>query len=71
MGNEYFDISVINFEKYILHGRIKIGVDENDVTQEKDIEQVLTEEQKKAFRKLERKQHKEFTDLMSSFVVRD
>ena len=51
MGNEYFDISVINFEKYILHGRIKIGVDENGVAQEKDIEQVLTDEQKqKLFR---------------------
>ena len=71
MFEEFFDIAVINFDKYVLHGRIKVGRDEFGVNQEKYIEQELTREQKRMYWELERKHRQEFDALLASFVVRD
>ena len=70
MPEEYFNISWVNFTKAILWGRIKLGRDDYGVTQEKEIEQVLTEQQLETLRDLEERHYIEKRKLLSSFVVR-
>jgi hypothetical protein len=70
MPEEFFDIAVINFEKYILYGRITVGMDEMGVTKERYIEQEMTKEQKEQLYELKHKHRAEMDRLLSSFVVR-
>lgn len=71
MPEEYFDVAFINFTKMILFGRATFGRDDFGVTIEKEIEQTLTKEQKKAYHDLDEKQHSEMQALLSSFVDRN
>jgi hypothetical protein len=72
MGEEFFDIVVINFNKYVLWGRYRTGnVDKWGVREEKYIEQVLTDEQKALLWNIEHEYQKQRAALLASFVVRD
>lgn len=71
MPEEYFDVAFINFKKMILFGRATFGRDDFGVTIEKEIEQVLTQEQRKAYYDLDERQHSEKQALLSSFIDRN
>lgn len=70
MPEEYFDVAYINFEKAILHGRIRGGIDANRCVIEAMIEQVLTDDQTYAIDGLNFKHQMEMNELLSSFVDR-
>jgi hypothetical protein len=78
MDEEFFDIAIINFDKYVLHGRIVDAENPWDdetfdyrVRNEKYIEQVLTDDQKRLVWELEDRHRDERNKLLSSFIVRD
>lgn len=68
MEQEWLDVAYINFGKAILHGRVVDGVDEYRCTKEREIEQVLTPEQKAAVEDLSFKHEREMRKLLRSFV---
>lgn len=71
MPEEYFDVAYINFNKAILHGRASFGRDKFGVRIEREIEQVLTDEQHDLLVELNTKYAQEMERLLSSFVERD
>lgn len=71
MPEEYFDVAYINFDKAILHGRIRGGMDANRCVIEAMIEQVLTDDQKSAIEDLNFKHQMAMDKLLSSFVDRE
>lgn len=68
MPEEYFDIAYINFDKAILHGRIMDTSGGQRV--ERNLEQVLTDEQKRQIEDLNFAHQQEMDRLLSSFVNR-
>lgn len=68
MPEEWLEIAYINFSKAILHGRVTDGFDEYRVRKEREIEQVLTEEQKEQVSDLQIRQGVEMTKLLRGFV---
>ncbi|WP_397604998.1 hypothetical protein [Sphingorhabdus sp.] len=71
MPEEYFDVAYINFDKAILHGRIRGGLDANRCVIEAMIEQVLTEEQKREIEDLNFEHQVAMNKLLSRFVDRE
>lgn len=71
MPEEYFDIAYINFDKAILHGRIRGGIDANRCVIEAEVEQVLTEEQSEAVVAMNAKHDAALSRLLASFVDRE
>jgi len=71
MPEEYFDVAYINFDKAILHGRITVGLDEHRVRQERYVEQVLSEEQKRQIEDLNSAHREQLDKLLASFVDRE
>lgn len=73
MENEWLDIACINHEKYIIHGQIvKDGdwipeLNRHDIVTVQ-IEQTLTQEQKKQVDDLFFKQEREMRKLLRSFI---
>ena len=63
MENEWLDIACINHEKYIVHGQIEV-----DNYQTVQIEQLLTQEQKKQVDDLFFKHEREMRALLKGFV---
>lgn len=63
MENEWLDLAYINYEKVIMHGQIA----ESDYTTVQ-IEQVLTQEQKREVEDLNFKHEREMRALLRSFV---
>jgi len=63
------EIAYINFNKAIVHGRITDGLDEYRVRKEREIEQVLTDEQKAKVEDLQIRQRDELHKLLRSFVA--
>ena len=68
MPEEWLDVAYINFGKAILHGRITDGYDEYRVRKEREIDQVLSDEQKEALYDLNTKHDRETQKLLRSFV---
>lgn len=68
MPEEYFDVAYINFDEAILHGRIRLGRDENFVAQEKQVRLTLTDEQKKQIEDLNFEHEMAMTKLLSGFA---
>lgn len=71
MPEEFFDVSYINFDKAILHGRVRLGLDENRCVREAYVEQVLTADQKRQIEDLNSKHQFALDKLLASFVDRD
>lgn len=71
MPEEYFDVAYINFDKAILHGRITAGRDKHGCRIERELEQVLTDEQKEALVDLNERHRDEMNALLSSFADRN
>lgn len=69
MPEEWLEIAYINFNKAIVHGRITDGLDEYRVRKEREIEQVLTDEQKAKVEDLQIRQRDELHKLLRSFVA--
>lgn len=69
MPEEWLELAHINFDKTILHGRVTAGRDEFRVRQEREIEQVLTVDQKAAWQSLSERHHDEMQKLLRSFVT--
>lgn len=67
MENEWLDIAYINFDKWVLHGQLDNGVVDM-ISQTVQIEQVLTQEQKKLVEDLNYKQEREMRKLLRSFI---
>lgn len=65
MESEWLDVAYINFDKVILHGQV---VREFMCEPRREIEQILTEEQKNALYDLNAKQAQEMKQLLRSFV---
>lgn len=68
MPEEWFEVAYINFDKAILHGRVMGERDENLYRKETMIEQVLTEEQKRAIEDLNFEHDRAMQRLLRSFV---
>lgn len=68
MSEEWLEIAYINFGKAILHGRVTEGIDEFRVRKEREVEQVLTDEQKRAVEALNTKHEIAMSKLLRSFV---
>ena len=71
MPEEWFEVAYINFDKAILHGRVMGERDENLCRKEIMIEQVLTEEQKRAIEDLNFEHDQAMQKLLRSFVNED
>lgn len=69
MPEEWLEVSYINFDKAIMHGRVTDGKDEFGVRREREIEQVLTEAQRGSVNDLAADQRDEMTKLLRSFVA--
>lgn len=69
MPEEWLELAHINFHKSILHGRVTTGFDKFHVRQEREIEQVLTSEQKQQWQALSERQHAEMQKLLRSFAT--
>ena len=69
MPEEWFEVAYINFDKAILHGRVMGERDENLCRKEIMIEQVLTEEQKRAIEDLNFEHEEAMQALLKSFVA--
>ena len=67
MENEWLDLAYINFDKVIMHGQIDNGIVDM-ISQTVQIEQVLTQEQKKRVEDLNYKHEREMRKLLRSFV---
>lgn len=67
MESEWLDLAYINFDKVIMHGQINNGV-VNGICQSTQIEQVLTQEQKREVDDLLTKHSREYQALLKSFV---
>ena len=67
MENEWLDLAYINFEKVIMHGQIDNGIVDM-IPQTVQIEQVLTQEQKKKVENLNYKHEREMRALLRSFI---
>ena len=71
MPEEWFDVAYINFDKAILHGRVTVlekrGAAIHGRT-ERMIEQVLTDEQKRAIEDLNEDHREAMQKLLRSFV---
>lgn len=70
MPEEWLELAYINFGKIILHGRVTDGIDENRVRKEREIEQVLTSEQKAKVEGLQSRHELAMQSLLRSFVER-
>lgn len=69
MENEWLDVVAVN-DKYIVHGQILEFIHNRVVlTQEKTIEQVLTQEQKREVDDLLTKHSREYRALLKSYVA--
>lgn len=70
MNNEWLDIAYINFDEAILHGQIvsKEQYDGFYMSGEKEVRQVLTEEQKRLVEDLNFKHQQETFKLLKGFV---
>ena len=68
MPEEWLEVTYINSDKAILHGRVSDGIDEFRVRKEREIEQVLTDEQKRRVEVLNGKHQAEMTKLLRSLV---
>mgnify|MGYP003441354063 CR=1 FL=1 len=68
MEQEWLEIAYINFDKAIMHGRVTVGRDNLGCIKEREVEQVLTDEQKRAVEDLEIKHRSELRRLLKSFV---
>lgn len=69
MPEEWLELAHINFHKTILHGHVTAGYDQSHVRQEREIEQVLTAEQKQQWQSLSERQHAEMQKLLRTFVA--
>ena len=69
MPEEWLELAHINFDKTIMHGRVNAGVDEFGVRNEREIEQVLTAEQKAIWQSLSERHHDEMQKLLRFFVT--
>lgn len=69
MPEEWFEVAYINFDKAILHGRVMGERDENLCRKEIMIEQVLTEDQKRAIEDLNFEHENAMQALLKSFVA--
>lgn len=75
MPEEWFEVAYINYDKAILHGRVMemVKPDHPALNQaffrkEREIEQVLTEEQKNAIVDMNERHQDEMQALLKSFV---
>lgn len=68
MPEEWFEVAYINFDKAILHGRIRVGFVGYDRPTEKMVEQVLTSEQKRQIEDLNFEHDQAMQKLLRSFV---
>lgn len=74
MPEEWFEVAYINFDKAILHGRVRVpmlisnGEYFHNTHGPQEIEQVLTDEQKNAIADLNEKHQDEMQKLLKSFV---
>lgn len=68
MPEEWFEVAYINFDKAILHGRMTAGFDEYRVRQERYLEQVLTDDQKRQIEDLNFAHDQKMQSLLKSFV---
>lgn len=71
MPEEWFEVAYINFDKAILHGRIRVGFVGYDRPTEKMIEQVLTDHQKRQIEDLNEDHREAMQKLLRSFVNED
>lgn len=69
MPEEWLELAYINFDKTILHGRVTAGRDDNGVRREREVEQVLTDDQKEAVIDLNERHSREMLSLLRGFVV--
>ena len=67
MENEWLELAYINFDKVILHGQLT-KVDARPIAVERQIEQVLTQEQRREAKDLRLKHEREMLELLRSFV---
>lgn len=68
MPEEWFEVAYINFDKAILHGRVMGERDEDLRREERMIEQVLTNEQKRQIEDLNFEHEQAMQKLLRSFV---
>jgi len=74
MPEEWFEVAYINYDKAILHGRARVpmlisnGEYFHNTHGPKDIEQVLTDEQKNAIVDMNERHQDEMQALLKSFV---
>jgi hypothetical protein len=68
MAEEWFEVAYINFGKAILHGRATAGRDDFGVRQEREVEIVLTDEQKRQIEDMNTDHHIAMQKLLRSFV---
>ena len=74
MPEEWFEVAYINYDKAILHGRARVpmlignGEYFHNTHEPKDIEQVLTDEQKNAIVDMNERHREEMQALLKSFV---
>ena len=68
MPEEWFEVAYINFDKAILHGRAMGERDEDLRREERMIEQVLTNEQKRQIEDLNFEHEQAMQKLLRSFV---
>ncbi len=74
MPEEWFEVAYINYDKAILHGRVRVpvlisnGQYFHNTHEPRDIEQVLTDEQKNAIVDMNERHQDEMQALLKSFV---
>ena len=68
MPEEWLEIAYINFDKAIMHGRVTDGYDEFRVRKERQVEQVLTDDQRKQVNDLAMRHEIAMTTLLRSFL---
>ena len=74
MPEEWFEEAYINYDKAILHGRVRVpalisnGQYFHNTHEPRDIEQVLTDEQKDAIVDMNERHQDEMQELLKSFV---
>ena len=68
MPEEWFEVAYINFDKAILHGRVMGKRDENLRREERMIEQVLTDNQKRQIEDMNDEHMEAMQKLLRSFV---
>lgn len=69
MSEEWFDVAYINFDEAILHGRMTEGMDEFRVWRERDVRQVLTDDQKRSIEEMNMTHQSAMQKLLRSFVA--